>query len=108
MLQILEADTELTFQELLERLHISEDNYILAIISTLKDPRIFRRRDPDSMHVNGYNPAVLLAWRANHDIQCITNAYACAMYNVGYISKGQRGMSIKQVKIMSNPLYRSV
>ena len=35
----------------------------------------------------------LRAWRANMDIQYITNSYSCAVYISSYITKGQRGMS---------------
>ena len=36
---------------------------------------------------------MLLAWKANLDIQIVLEPYGCATYIVGYISKSQRGMS---------------
>jgi hypothetical protein len=36
---------------------------------------------------------LITAWQANHDLQFVLDAYACAMYIVSYVSKSQRGMS---------------
>lgn len=36
---------------------------------------------------------MLEAWRANMDIQFVTNTYACAKYCVGYILKSDGGIS---------------
>jgi len=36
---------------------------------------------------------LLKAWQANLDIQFILDPYACAVYILSYITKGQRGMS---------------
>jgi hypothetical protein len=33
------------------------------------------------------------AWQANMDIQFVLDPYACAVYILSYITKGQRGMS---------------
>ena len=38
------------------------------------------------------NGKILLAWKANLDIQTVLEPYGCASYVVGYISKSQRGM----------------
>ena len=45
------------------------------------------------MRVNLFNVKILLAWKANLDIQIVLEPYGCASYVVGYISKSQRGMS---------------
>ncbi|WAR21609.1 hypothetical protein MAR_015583 [Mya arenaria] len=83
----------ITFTEFLQHLKMSEEDYINAIKSLLKDAKILFKRDPCDTRINGYNKGILKAWEANHDIQFVTDAYACAMYIVSYISKGQRGMS---------------
>ena len=33
-------------------------------------------------------------WQANHDIQYVVSAYACAQYIIGYMMKSQRGLSL--------------
>lgn len=77
----------------LEKLKLSEQQYILAIRSSLKAPTIFLKRTPDELRINNYNAACLSAWRANMDIQFVLDVYACAVYIVSYISKAQKGMS---------------
>ena len=36
---------------------------------------------------------LLGVWQANHDVQFVLDAYACAMYIVSYINKSAKGMS---------------
>jgi hypothetical protein len=89
----LKEGKDITFDQLLEELSVSEHEYILAIRSSLSCPTIFLKRSPNELRINNYNPACLLAWRANMDIQFVLDVYACAMYIVSYISKAQKGMS---------------
>ena len=84
---------DMTFDQLLVSLNITEQKYILAIRSSLNSPTIFLKREPNELRVNNYNSACLSAWRANMDIQFVPDVYACAMYIVSYISKAQKGMS---------------
>ena len=84
---------EITFDQLLINLNVTEQNYYLAIRSGLNSPTIFLKRNPNELRVNNYNSACLSAWRANMDIQFVLDVYACAMYIVSYISKAQKGMS---------------
>ena len=83
----------ITFEELLLKLSITENNYRLAIRSALNSPTIFLKREPSELRINSYNPTCLKAWRANMDIQFVLDIYACAMYIVSCISKAQKGMS---------------
>ena len=84
---------DITFDELLQELDVSERQYILAIRSSLNSPTIFLKRSPNELRINNYNPTCLRAWRANMDIQYVLDVYACAMYIVSYISKAQKRMS---------------
>ena len=79
----------------LKELNLKYDDYILAIRSSIqkKEIEIFFKREPNEVRINNYNISILKAWEANIDLQYITNAYACVMYIVSYISKGTRGMS---------------
>ena len=61
--------------------------------SSLKAPKVFLDRKPNEMRINLFNGKILLAWKANLDIQIVLEPYGCASYIVGYISKSQRGMS---------------
>ncbi len=81
---------DITFNELLQELNVTEEKYLLAVQSSIKTARIFLKRSPNELRVNNYNPACLLAWRANMDIQFVLDVYACAVYIVNYISKDKR------------------
>ena len=84
---------DVTFDQLLVSLNITEQKYILAIRSSLNSPTIFLKREPNELRVKNYNSACLSAWRADMDIQFVLDVYACAMYIVSYISKAQKRMS---------------
>ena len=88
-------DTEgMSFDEFLEKVAKMEfDEYVKCIRSSLKAPKVFLDRKPNEMRVNLFNGKILLAWKANLDIQIVLEPYGCASYIVGYISKSQRGMS---------------
>ncbi|MCU7800825.1 MAG: AAA family ATPase [gamma proteobacterium symbiont of Lucinoma myriamae] len=86
--------SDLTFEEFLDEIvHMNGEDYIKCIRSSLNCPKIFLRRKPSQMRINLFNRTLLLAWKANLDIQFVFEPYGCAMYIVGYISKSQRGMS---------------
>ena len=89
----LKEGVDITFDQLMENLGVSEERYILAIRPSLNSPTVFLKRMSNELRVNNYNPACLKAWRANMDIQYVLDVYACAMYIVSYISKAQKGMS---------------
>ena len=74
-------------------LNITEENYLLAIRSSLNAPTIFLKRNYNEVRINNYNPACLSAWTANMDIQYVLDVYTCAVYIANYISKGEKGMN---------------
>jgi hypothetical protein len=84
---------EITMDEFLFSLNMNQEDYILAIRSSVSEPKIFFNRQPDAVRVNAFSPHILAAWEAYHGIQFVTDAYACAMYIISYISKRQRGIS---------------
>ncbi|KAJ8017840.1 hypothetical protein HOLleu_44503 [Holothuria leucospilota] len=86
-------DVTTTFEEMLQILDMTEDQYVHAIRWSLTADKLFLKRSPSEIRVNAYNKPLLETWKANMDIQYVLDPYACAMYIVSYISKGQRGMS---------------
>ena len=85
---------DMTFEEFLASVaKMDFDEYIRCIRSSLKAPKVFLKRKTNEMRVNLVNESILLAWKANLDIQIVLEPYGCASYIVGYISKSQRGMS---------------
>ena len=82
-----------TFEAFLEKLELTEGQYIEAIRYSLKRPTLLLKRSPSEIRINNYNTNLLKAWRANMDLQFVLDPYACAVYILSYITKGQRGMS---------------
>ena len=78
----LKEGEDITFDQLLKELDVSEREYVLAIRSYINCPTIFLKRNPNELRINNYNPACLHTWRANMDIQFVLDVYACAMYIV--------------------------
>jgi hypothetical protein len=89
----IKADETMTFDEFLEKLDLSEQQYFKAIRLSLKHNTLLLKRSPAEIRINCYNPNLLRAWKANMDIQYVLDPYACAVYILSYITKGQRGMS---------------
>ena len=87
------GDQNITFDQFLNNLSLSENQYILAIRSSIRCATVFLRRTPMKIKVNNYNPLCLKAWRANMDLQYILDVYACASYIASYVTNSQRGMS---------------
>jgi hypothetical protein len=71
----------------------SEEDYMLALCSSLKRPTLFLARRLSKMRMNSYNKAMLQMTQANMDIQFCLDPYAAATYVASYMMKGQRGMS---------------
>lgn len=90
----LKEGKSITFDELLCNLNVTEENYKLALRSSLSSPTVFFKREPSELRINNHNASCLHdAWGANMDIQFILDVYACAVYIVSYISKAQKGTS---------------
>lgn len=120
----LKEGEDISFQQMLVKLGITEEKYLLAVRSSLNSPTFFLKRQPNELQINNYNSASLAAWRANMDIQFVLDVYTCAMYIVSYISKSQKGTSellqnacdearrgnstIKQVREIGNKFLNNV
>ena len=67
---------------------------------------LFLKRKTNEMKVNLLNENILLAWKANLDIQIVLEPYGCASYIVGYIGKSQRGVHklMLQQKMFENEI----
>lgn len=80
-----------TFQKFLEKLELTEVQYIQAIRYSFKRPTLLLKRSTSEVRINNYNTDPLKAWRADMDLQFVLDPYACAVYILSYITKGQRG-----------------
>ena len=89
----LNIEQDETFDEFLENIGLSESDYLKALQTSVTAEKIFLKRKPIECRVNPYMKDLLGVWKANHDIQYVLDAYACAMYIVSYINKSAKGMS---------------
>ncbi|XP_074661914.1 uncharacterized protein LOC141914585 [Tubulanus polymorphus] len=87
--------TELTTTESLFRsIGITQDMFEEAYRCLSRKNGVVLKREPNECWVNQYNPALLRAWQANMDIQYVTDAFACVVFIVSYISKSEREMGL--------------
>ena len=84
---------DIAFETFLEKFKLTQHQYLKAIRYSLKRPTLFLKKSPFEIRINNYNPNLLKGWRANMDLQFVLDPYACAVYILSYITKGQRGMS---------------
>ncbi len=85
--------SELTHEEFLENIQMSETDYILTIRSSLKTAKVFYERKPNALRVNPYMKGMLAVIKANHDVQYPLNIYALVCYVADYLLKSQKGLS---------------
>jgi len=86
-------EQDMTFLEILSKLNITEDAYILAIRSSLKRTSIFLRRNSTEVAINSYNPVILSLFESNIDLQFVFDDYAVANYVVNCMCKCESGLS---------------
>lgn len=87
------AETIGTFDDFLQLLECSYDDYILAARLPLNSKKVYLKREPKDTRINGYSKKILRLLRANHDIQFVIDTFACIGYVVDYINKSARGLS---------------
>ncbi|MCP4351134.1 MAG: hypothetical protein GY795_37190 [Desulfobacterales bacterium] len=61
--------------------------------STLQKVTVNLCRSIEELNINPYCPKILGTWRANIDVQFITNVYACAAYILSYVCKAEKELS---------------
>lgn len=94
--------SDTTFQQLLEKLGITLDSYLLPIRSSLAKDKVSLKRRVKDIYVNNFSDKILRLHRANMDIQCTLDAYACCTYIVDYVNKVDRGMSETSNRVSYN------
>ena len=72
------------------KLEFHHSYIILLFLNKKKSDRIIMKRKPSEKCVNNYNPTLLKLWKANMDIQLVSNPYSCVMYISSYIRKAEK------------------
>ena len=80
-------------QELCLTTTMPVQEYHCILASSLKQPKLFLRRNPNEVRINAYNPLMLLLWKANMDVQYIVNIYDVTRYITSYMSKLNKSSS---------------
>ncbi|KAL7296884.1 hypothetical protein TKK_0010274 [Trichogramma kaykai] len=93
MLKFFNENIMMNYDDILHNLEITENEYIQAIRSTLKNKKLFYKRTSLEVAINPYNPTILKLLESNMDLQGILDAYAAAFYMVNYVTKIDSGLS---------------
>ena len=84
---------DIPFPDFLQTIGMTKAEYIEALRTSIKRPKVFLKRSTNAVYINNYNEKLLRVWKANIDIQYIIDPYACVRYCVNYISKTGGGVS---------------
>ena len=89
-----------TIDEVLKLLEIKQGDCYWALgLSTDSDYQIHLKRDTKSCFVNNYNPVLLKAWRANIDLQPVTNyCKAVAYMTAHFSSEHEKSETLRQAE----------
>ena len=99
MLDKIQYNDSISFEDFLHEIKLSEDDYIEAIQVHIKQPTIFLKREPSHIWNNIFSQKMPSLWNANTDAQYILNAYAAALYCSSYMTKLDRSMTSAFKKI---------
>ena len=81
-------------QSLFDSVGINQKLFEMAYKCINNTTHIVLKRQLNEVWVNQYNKFGLQCWNANMDIQYVTDAYACIVYIISYISKSEREMGL--------------
>jgi hypothetical protein len=86
-------EKSITFEDVLKLLGVDENEYYMAIRSSLKRSKVFLKRDSRSVMINGYNRDILNILEANMDLQPVLGYHGLAKYLCKYLCKVESGLS---------------
>lgn len=101
-LKALNTNANITFQEFLKSLQMTEAMYILSLRSQLTKPHIFLKRKPVDIKTNAFGINVAPIWFANTDAQFVLDPYAAASYCTSYMTKIDKTISKELYKIIQH------
>ncbi|XP_053179094.1 uncharacterized protein LOC128362380 [Scomber japonicus] len=89
-----EENSNLTVEELWQRLGISQATFEAAYKRIAKKTTVVLKRQVNEVWINQYSKPLLKCWNANLDVQFVVDAYACIVYIISYISKAERDIGL--------------
>ncbi|XP_055685430.1 uncharacterized protein LOC129791330 isoform X1 [Lutzomyia longipalpis] len=84
---------DMSFEDFLFKLDITRQQYILAIRSVIKRPRMFLKRSSLEVNINAYNRDILNYTESNMDIQPVLEVNALVKYVADYVTKSDSGVT---------------
>ena len=93
MNSLYKKDQNIPFENILTKLEMTEESYILSLRYPLKRSQVFLKRGSMEVGINCYNKSMLNLFESNMDIQFILEEYGLATYILNYISKADSGLS---------------
>ena len=104
LLDSVDFDESMTFEQFLQEIKVSEPDYIRALSTSQKGKVLILQRKPKERFINNYNSEMIQAWDANIDLQLALDPYAVITYIVSYVNKDESGMT----KFLQEALHSSV
>ena len=92
-LTTMKPESNITFDDFLQKLGITEEVYILALQSSIHKPKVLLKREVQDIYINCYMKGMLSTWCVKHDVQLVLEAYSCIVYICDYMTKSHKGMS---------------
>ena len=77
---------DMTFDEFIAKLGVSENVYILSIQSSLQKAKVFSKCSVNDICINPYIKHLLHTRQANHDIQFTLDIYSLIVYVCDYMT----------------------
>lgn len=87
------SDDYHTVSDLFHSLGLDQETFENLYLKTCGKTSVILERNLDELWINNYNDTLLRCWDANLDIQYVTDAYACVVYILSYISKSERELN---------------
>ncbi|XP_038139885.1 uncharacterized protein LOC119782800 [Cyprinodon tularosa] len=89
-----ENSTYSTVEDMFEGLGINQRLFEMAYKRCSRKTVVVLKRGMNEIWINQYSKPLLKAWNANIDIQYVVDAYACSVYIITYMSKGEKEMGL--------------
>ena len=86
-------DNDVSFDNILLKINMSEYDYINAVRYGIDRDTIFLERNSLSVAINCHNSTILSLFSSNMDFKFVLDRYSCAPYIINYISKVETGLS---------------
>lgn len=89
--QNLENRIYISIDQFLADNHLTEENYLNIIRSSLTRPTLIFKREMAEIMTNTFHPWIASTLNSNMNLQFILDEYSCVSYVVDYINKADRG-----------------